>query len=384
MSCSRSGTQRFVNAVTACLLLAAFPAVTGCNQNSAATRLARDAETLDKENFDTNLTFNSVTLEDFDQQGRRVWKVRAKKASYSRDKKVARIEGPNGEFFQDGKAILKVSADSGEVQQDGKQVFLRGKIMATDLRDGLQLRGSELEWRPKDDVLLIRNDVTGTRKNIKATAKGGRYLTRARRLELDGTVKAESQKPNFRVNTERLVWLVNQQKLQGDRSLQMERYENNAVTDRATATQGELDLKTETVTLKQNAQLNLVDPAIQVNGNQVVWNIKPRTITSSLPITIVNAQQGFTLSGNQGNLDLKTKIFNLTGNVSGAGGPNQALLKTDRLRWNVDTQDFEANGNVTYRQANPPLNLAGPKASGRLKDQQVVVSGGRVVTEFVP
>jgi LPS export ABC transporter protein LptC len=359
--------------------------ITGCgNQNRAKARIADDAEDFQKDEFDTNLTFNSVTLEDVDKQGRLLWKVKAKQATYSRDRKIAKITEPNGELYQDGKAVFKVSAQGGEVLQDGQRIFLRGKIVATDVRDGLLLNGNELEWRPKEDIVFVRNNVTGTRQTWKVAAKNGQYLTRKRRLELTGQVAAESKDPNYRITTERMIWLVEQQKLLSDRPLQMQRYQGTTITDRATAAQGEMNIKTETVTLNQNAQLNLVEPPIQVNGNQILWQIKDQKLSSGQPIKIVSAKDNFTLSGNQGDLNLKTKLFNLNGNVNGVGGPNQSVLTSDRLSWQLDTQDFQADGNVTYRQAKPPLNLAGPKATGRLKDQQVVVSGGRVVTEFYP
>jgi LPS export ABC transporter protein LptC len=382
----RLKTNRLVGLVCAGLLFCSTSwLISGCsNQKQAKTRLASDAEDLQKDDFDTNLTFNSVTLEDVDKQGRPLWKVKAKQATYSRDRKAAKVTEPTGELYQDGKVVFKVAAQAGEVLQDGQRIFLRGKIVATDVRDGLMLNGNELEWRPKEDIVFVRNNVTGTRQTWKTTAKNGQYLTRKRRLELTGQVTAESKDPNYRINTERMVWLVEQQKIISDRPLQMQRYQGTTVTDRATAAQGEMNIKTETVALNQNAQLNLVDPPIQVSGNQILWQIKDRKLASTQPITIFSAKDNFTLSGNQGDLDLKSKLFNLTGNVNGVGGPNQALLKGDRLSWNLDTQDFEADGNVTYRQAKPPMNLAGPKAKGRLKDQQVVVSGGRVVTEFYP
>lgn len=372
--------------ITLGLLITTLPVVTGAcgNLDRAQKKLTEDAKRLEKENFDTDLTFNSVTLEEFDKQGRLWWKVKAEQASYSRDKKRARIQKPNGEFYQDGKAILKVSADGGEVFQDGQRIFLRGNIKALDTRDGLTMQGNELEWRPKEDVVLIRNNVSGTRKNVKASAQGGKYLTRQRRLELDGKVVAESQDPTAKLASERLVWLVEKQKLLSDRPLQVERYENKVVSDRATAANGEMDLKTRIVTLKQAAQVSITNPPIQVSGNQVIWRTKEKIISSNQPITIINSKEGFTLVGNQGDLNLNTKVLNLVGNVNGSGGPRQSFVKADRLVWNLDTQGFQADGNVTYRQARPPLNVSGPKATGGIKDQQVIVSGGRVVTEFVP
>lgn len=366
------------------ILLSATVFLNGCNANRAEKKLSQDAKQLEGENFDTDLTFNSVTLEDFDKKGKLWWKVKAEQASYSRDKKVARVKKPHGELYQDGKAILRVSGDGGEVLKDGERIFLRGNILAKDLRDGMTLQGNELEWQPKNDVLFVRNTVTGTRDKVKVSANNGKYLTRQRRMELQGNVKADSADPGAKFNTEQLVWLVTQKKMFSPQPLQMERVENGAVTDRAKAAQGEMDLQAQIVTLKQSAQLDMVNPPIQVTGNLIKWQLKERLVSSSQPITINHTKDNLTLSGSQGDLNLKTKLLTLVGDVRGAGGPRQSRLSSDRLVWNIDNQQFVAEGNVRYQQATPPLNLTGPRANGGLKDQQVVVSGGRVVTQFVP
>ena len=59
-------------------------------------------------------------------------------------------------------------------------------------------------------------------------------------------------------------------------------------------------------------------------------------------------------------------------------------LTADLVTWTLPSQFIEAEGNVVYVQANPPMKVSGPKASGNLDNQIVVVSGGRVTTEFIP
>jgi LPS export ABC transporter protein LptC len=355
----------------------------GCDRSNKTTEKIKQ-DTQELENFDPNLTFNAVTLEEFDKQGRLLWKVKAKQASYSKDKKIARVSEPAGGLFQDGKLIIQVSAQSGEVVQDGEKIVLRGNIQALDTRTGMELQGNEMEWFPQKELILVRNNVTGTHKKVKVTAKEGRFLSRKKQAELTGQVYAESQDPNVRFQSERLVWEIEKRMLSSDRPLQMERYQGTTVSDRATAGAGTVNLKQKTAALKQNAVLTLSDPPVQANSNDLLWNLDARTVIAQQPVTIVNQKQGVTLVGNQGQMDLNTKIFYLTGGVSGVGTQNQSQVNADRLTWNMNTEQFEADGNVTYRQANPPFNLTGPKASGRIKDQIVVVSGGRVMTEFIP
>lgn len=365
------------------LLLLVLCTTAACgNRNRTAEKIAQDSK--QAADFDNSLTFNAVTLEEFDNKGRLWWKVKATQASYSKDKKIARLQQPAGEFFQDGKSVLQVKGQQGEVQQNGQTIFLRGKITATDTRDGLVMQGDELEWQPRNDLVIVRNNLTGTHRQLKIAAKEGRLFTRTQRLELQGGVKAQATNPDLKFQSERLVWQIKQQTLASDRPLQIDRFNKTVLTDRASANQGVADLKAKTITLKQNARLTLVDPPVQLASNDIVWNLQGQTIASDQLLTIDNQQQQVTLSGNEGRIDLKSKMLYLAGDVRGVGEKNQSQLNSDRLNWNIATQKFEADGNVRYQQGQPPLNLSGPRATGTLRDQNILVSGGRVVTEFTP
>jgi hypothetical protein len=95
-----------------------------------------------------------------------------------------------------------------------------------------------------------------------------------------------------------------------------------------------------------------------------------------------------TVTANQGWGDLKEEQFDLVGNVVGIGQKRQSQLNTEQLTWSVSQQQFQAQGNVVYRQIDPPLTLMGDQAVGQFSNDTIVVSrgssGGQVVTEFVP
>lgn len=365
------------------LLLTMLFTTTACgNRNRTADKIAQDTQ--QAQDFDNSLTFNAVTLEEFDKKGRLWWKVKAAQASYSKDKKVARLQQPAGEFFQDGVSVLQVKGQQGEVQQNGQTIFLRGKITATDTRDGLVMKGDELEWQPRKELVIVRNNLTGTHRQMKIAAKEGRLFTRTQRLELQGQVTAQAINPDLTFQSERAIWQIKQQTLTSDRPLQIDRFNKTVLTDRATANTGVADLKAKTITLKQNARLTLTNPPTQLASNSLIWDLQRQTVASDQLLTINNSQQQVALSGNEGRIDLRAKMLYLEGDVRGIGTKNQAQLNSDRLNWNMVTQKFEADGNFRYRQGQPPLNLAGPRATGTLRDQNILVGGGRVVTEFTP
>ncbi len=350
-------------------------------ENRTVKKLAEDTSSV--QNFENNLSFNDVTLEQANEQGRPVWKVKAKQATYSQDKKVAQLKSPAGELFQDGKSVYQISGQQGEIQQDGKRLFLKGQIVATDPQNGVVLRGNELEWRPLEDLLIVRNQLTGTHRQMQVVAQEARAFSRASRIELQGRVVANATDPRLQLRTEHLIWQIKEQKLIGDRPLQIDRYKAKKITDRATANQGEVFLTTKIVTLKQNAQVALLEPPMQVASNHLSWNLNTETITANQPLRIVHHKEQMTVTAKQGRMDLEKEIVYLTGDVYAIGQRRQ-VLNSKTLTWYVPTKLVEAQGNVFYRQVEPPISFTGQKAVGKLQDQSIVVSGGRVVTEIIP
>ncbi len=272
-----------------------------------------------------DLTFNNIRLDQTDDQGRPLWQVRATRALYSRDRQVAQIIKPQGQLFQDGKVTYRIQANSGEIRQNGQTIVLRGQVVATDVRDQVVLRGNELEWKPKLDELTVRDNLTVTHKQLKMTAKEAKAYSRKHQLQVVGSVIATAAQPPLKLVTERVVWEIEKQQVVMDRPLQLDHTESPTVANRVTANRTTVNLKTQQVTLQNQVQL----------------------------------------------LQL-------------LGGKLQGQLNADQLVWLIPKQLVTADGNVTYRRLNPPLFLQGPRAVGRLNEETVVISGGRVVTEIAP
>lgn len=369
-----------------CLLT--FALLSACNNSQKRTekKIEKDRKAT---TIEGTLVFNNVTLDQADEKGRPLWKVKAKQATYTKDKNTAQIEKPTGDLYQDGKIVLQVSANSGEVQirKTGNKIFLKGQITATDIRNGAVFKGDELEWSPKDDLLLVRNNLKGSHPQLQASAKEARYFTRKQHLELFGQVAAIAKDPDFQMKTEHLLWQIKEQQAIADKRIQIERYKVTTVTDRVEADNSQVDLKTKIATLKQNVQVTSVEPPVLMSSNAAVWNIKARTVASDQPVRIVQQVENFVITANQGQVDLEQKIANLTGGVQGINNKNQANLYANQMSWEIPTQKIQASGNVIYKQVNPPFNVTGPTAVGKLQDQSIVVSsepGKRVVTEIIP
>jgi LPS export ABC transporter protein LptC len=334
-----------------------------------------------------NISLKKLVLEQTDDKGLPLWKIKANTANYSQDRKKALVKIPEGSLFQDGKLVLEVSAKTGEIWEDGQQVFLKGDIVATDPRNGAVWRGQELEWRPKSDLLIVRNKFTGTHPQIQATAKSGRYLTRTQKLDLTGDIVAISKDPNLQLKTQHLIWQIPNKLVTSDKPVEVQRYQQNRFSDRITGNSGVVNLKTKTATLKQNVRLTAIEPPLQIEGNLADWNLNTQKVTSNSPLKIWHRQEQVLVMANRGEVNLQQKTAVLTGKAMAIANRNQARLLTDKIEWNIATQQIKTNTQVIYQQSNPPLKLTGSSGIGRLQDQTFVVSGGnnqRVVTEIIP
>ncbi|BCL36186.1 LPS export ABC transporter periplasmic protein LptC [Nostoc sp. MS1] len=336
---------------------------------------------------DSSLTFFDVTLEQADEVGRPVWRVKAKQAQYTKEKEIGEALSPYGELYQDGQIVYQVKGEKADIAQDGKQLFLKGKILATDPKNGVVLQGNELEWRPKEDLLIVRNKINGTHKQLQATAQEAKVKTREQRMDFSGGVVANSLDPQMQMRTEHLIWQIKEEKLIGDRPIQFDRYKNNQITDRGRGDSGEVNLKTKIATVNNNSQIDLLDPPAQIIGKSMNWNMNTETVTTNSPLRIFQRVDKLTVTANQGEMRIPQKTAYLTGNVNAVGQRRQTL-NSQKLTWYLDKKLVEAQGNVVYKQVDPALTFNGDTAVGNLETENIVVRGGnsgdRVVTEIIP
>ena len=349
------------------------------NQSKTNTSLPKEDE--------TKLTFFGVVLEQFDETGKPMWKVKAKEAKYTTDKQMGQAESPEGELYQDGKVVYQIKAEKADIKQDGKQLFLQGKIVATDPRNGIVFQGNELEWRPQEDLLIVRNQLNGSHKQLQATAQEAKVKTREQRVEFSGGVFAKSTDPQLQMRTEHLIWQIKDDKLFSDRFIQIERYQDNKISGRSQGNAAEINLKTQIAILQPQAKLELVNPLMQITSNSITWNIQKENITTNSPIRVFKAADNLTVTANQGKMNIPENTVYLTGNVNAVGQRSQSL-KSNQLTWYLNKKLLEAKGNVIYDQVAPKLTFQGETAIGNLETENIVVKGGnsgqKVITEIIP
>ena len=372
------------------------------------------------EKIDAALTLQAVTLEQPDEDGTLLWRLKAESVSYVPDTQRAELLALEGEFFQDGETVYTVEADEGEVLQNGNTLFLRGNLVATGSENDLTLEGEKLKWQPKQDLLVMGEfddaadtfgesvdapvpsatgpitiddaPVTGFSPQLKTAARLVTVNNREERVELTGDVLAESKESPWLIfESQALTWFTARELIEANQLLTVEQYDNDAyqtVTDRLVGASGQIELAENRVTLEEDVQLDALTQPLTVRTAQAIWSIDAQTVEINSLVDIEQSEQQVTAVANQARLDLAGQVVYLEGDVQAVGEKNDAQLNADRVVWETTTQQVEAEGNVRYRQAaDPDVSIQGPRAVGDIAAGTLVIEGGEsgeVVTEIVP
>lgn len=385
--------------------------------------------------IDAELTLQTVTLEQPDEDGKLLWRLKAESVIYSPDNQRAELQGLKGEFFQENKTIYTVVADEGEVQQNGETLLLRGNLVATGTENKLTLRGEKLKWQPKQDLLMMGNfeddvpmigldgkpakapttpqansqansqanlptdshpkaPVVGSNPQLEAVAQVVKVYNQENRVELSGAVTAKSKAtPWLAFQSENLLWFTERQLIEAKQPIKVEQYQSKdykTVSDRLTGQTGQVQLDKNIVTLKQAVQLDSLTQPLKVNSESAVWDVSAQTVALDQPVNIEQPARKIKASADKASLNLAQKVIYLIGNVKANGEENDARLAADQVTWQTETDEIDAEGNVSYQQAaNPEVSMSGSKAVGNIEQGTVVVTGGEagtgeVVTTIVP
>ena len=362
------------------LLVTLFLGITACNQQN------QSQENISNEVRESDLTLNDVTLEEASEAGEMLWRVKSKQAAYVKNQELVRVTKPEGELFRDGKLAYKITALQGEVYQDGDRILLIEEIEVYDIHNQIIIRGKQLEWLTEPGIIIVRNNITGNNEQLQASAQMAKVISLEKRIEFYDQVVVMFKEPVLKIQTDQLFWEIDKKKLIANKPIKIEELKDKKVIGIAYGEESEFNLESQIATMKKNVQLLRINPKIQISSDLMIWNMPQDLIDSPGPITVLEKGEKVVLQANKGQGNFQKNTFVLSGDVVGVGQQNQAQLNSDRLTWYSNNQTFEAEGNVFYRQVDPPFNVRGPRAVGQLKNEKVIIQGGNnnVVTEIIP
>ena len=131
----------------------------------------------------TTMEFSNIELKE-DQEGKPIWRIKAKHVVMSKDKNSAEMEGIEGYFIKDGNK-LSLTADKGNYSRKDQKVYIEGHVEG-ESSDGMILHAENLTYDGKTQILstdkfftaekdgrvLTADSFTGDRVLEKLTAKG--------------------------------------------------------------------------------------------------------------------------------------------------------------------------------------------------------------------
>lgn len=350
-----------------------------------------ETETENKSNVnkevEQGLVLYDATLEQSNADGQILWRLSTEKVIYTQDKKIAKLDNITGNLFENGKIILQVNAKKGEIRNDGKEIYLQEEILAVDIRNKAELKGSYIEWKPEEHYLVIQDNLQASHPKLVVTAKQAKYNTKSQILELNGDIFANSKNPQLQLKTEHLYWKISQDKIIGDRPLFFTRYEDKIITDKLKTEQAEIDLNINTATAKGNIEYQSLDPPLQVATDKIIWDYQGRIAKANQPIQVIQLEDQMTLTANLALVNLGQKEVHLEGGIYGEAVNNEVKIYADNLIWYLEPKEINANGNVFYQQINPDFNLKGTRAVGKLQEKQIIITGdeqNKVTTIIYP
>ena len=346
-----------------------------CQANNQALEETDNSE-LKREIEQGLILFNS-TLEQSNAQGKILWRLKTEKATYSPDKQTAKLENLTANLFNNDILILQISADKGELRKDGQEIYIQDNIIAVDPRNKAEFRGEEMVWLPEENIMTITGKSGFKANHAKLTVRSvkAKYNTENQILELDKDIIATTNNPSLQLKTQHLYWQIEKEKVIGNEKLDLIRYEDKIVTDRLKTDKIEVDLNTKIALINGNIEYQSFQPLLQAATNKVIWYYAKREMESPQAITLVQSQEGTTITANRGKFNLTANQVDLQGGIYGKTEKNQAQIYADKLNLDLDTQNINAYGNVNYQQLEPDLNVTGKTARGNLKNKNIIVEG---------
>lgn len=335
---------------------------------------------------DTQLVLNNAILEQSNKQDNTVWKIKADNVVYSEDKQTATLDKVVGNLRQNGIIILKISAKTGEIRDNGNLIVLNQEIIASDPRNNSIINSDAVEWRPQENLLLIKEKLNGTHPNLKVTAQSGKYFTDIERLDIEGNVVAITNQPSLQLKSDRLEWSIAQNEIESPGAVELIRYSpEQTITDQLVSDRAQVNLTSKIANLYKNIDLITINPPLQIATDFFSWNFEQRSGKTDQPIQILDRDRQISLTGNKGEINLQQQLAKLQDGVRGINQQEKSELYARQVIWQIDASQVEATGNVIYEQADPQARLIGEKAVGTLNDNNIVVTsdGKKQVTTVI-
>ncbi|CAN1211613.1 LPS export ABC transporter periplasmic protein LptC [Tumidithrix helvetica PCC 7403] len=325
----------------------------------------------------------NTTLKEFDDKGNLLWEVKSERADYRQDQKVADVVKVQGKFYKDGKPLIEATADGGVINQANREITLKSNVKAIALKDKITLVADNMVWNSDRDLLTATGHLKIDKfdQKISIVGKTLKANPSVNTFTIEKDVIVTSVKPPVEIKGEAITWNADTHKVFSKLPIDVLQ-----VKDKLTlkAKKGEWDTKTQLVTLED--EIKGKDPKldVEIETSKVLWNIEKQLVTLPVEFKAISTSRGLEVTAMKGEAQLDKEKINLVGRVQASFKSTQGVVNADKVEWLVPTQMVTGDGNVTYRQPDKNLNVAGDRAVANLEKQTVQVTGTNVITQITP
>ncbi|MFY7834624.1 MAG: LPS export ABC transporter periplasmic protein LptC, partial [Pseudanabaena sp.] len=114
----------------------------------------------------------NITLTEFDSNGKLLWEIQAKRATYREDRKIADVEDVKGKFYRDGEPLMEATGNKGTIDQASKAISLEGNIKAIAVQEKINMKADRMVWQSEEDLLKATGNIQIDKPEDKLTMTG--------------------------------------------------------------------------------------------------------------------------------------------------------------------------------------------------------------------
>ncbi|MEI6429488.1 MAG: LPS export ABC transporter periplasmic protein LptC [Pseudanabaena sp. ELA607] len=337
-------------------------------------------------NSNPGSSLSNITLTEFDETGKLVWEITAKRADYRQDRRIADVRGVSGKFYRDGKPIIEATGSTGTLDQVTQVVTLAGQVKALAVEENITMQSAQMTWESKKDLLTatgdlqIQNQDPKTGRLITITGKSLQAKPGTNIFTLEKDVLAIASKPPLEIRTDKITWSATKKRVFSESPIQVLQTKDAM---KLTAKAGEWQLEKNLVIARGNVIAEDKKLDLQINAAEVQWDIERQQVSLPEAFQAASASRGITIKADKGLAQLNEQSIELVGNVNAGFTATQGTVSCDRVEWKIPSQSVIATGNLSYEQPQNSLRISGQKAVANLEEQSVQVTG-EVISEFVP
>lgn len=327
-------------------------------------------------------SLSRITLTEFNAMGEQIWEVGAQRAEYNQTTRTTDAYELTGRFFRNGKPIMEASAAIGSVSQSERAIILRGQAKVIALQENVVVTSEKLTWQSDQDLLTATEQVKVAKpdRQITITGKALKAKPSINQFRVEQDVVALSVNPPLRLVGAVFIWDANRDTVTSPFAFGG----RQTVSDlRLRANRGVWSIPNQLLTLVGDVRARAPKLDLQIDTSELSWQIQNQAIVLPKNLKAISVNRGIVVTAAQGKVDLDKGNVQIRGEVLAKAAANSSQLRAETAEWLIEQQQITAQGNVSYQQLEPNLQVNGNQAIANLESQTVTVNGsGAVVTKI--